>query len=185
MANNLRTVWQRLAAPLLSASPKQRLRWCAAVLLCGAAVGAAALWFGDNYRIAWDRQVLKCMDSSFLLVDLKDKELKPGNAYAFIAERTAPVIKEGTVVGKYLRAMPGDTVEIRPDNTVWINGIKAAEGMPHLRGMTPEQASKFYGRRTLREDEYWMMGTKYLSFDSRYWGPVHSSQIIGRSYELF
>lgn len=76
-------------------------------------------------------------------------------------------------------------MEIHDDDTVWINGTKVATGMPHLRGMTDEQRKKFYGSRVLKDDEYWMMGTKYLSFDSRYWGPIKKDQIVARAYVIF
>ena len=35
------------------------------------------------------------------------------------------------------------------------------------------------------ENEYWMMGTKPLSFDSRCWGPIHADQVVARAYPLF
>ncbi|WP_443743381.1 S26 family signal peptidase [Sutterella sp.] len=163
----------------------ERLRWLFLSLVCSACAVCAEVYFYHHYRIAWDRQVLRCIDARFLLVDLKDKAVVRDRLYAYKSEQAAPIIKNGTLVGKYLRGMPGDTVEVRHDDTVWINGRKIAEGMPHLRGMSEAQRTKFYGSRVLGEDEYWMMGTKYLSFDSRYWGPIHRSQIVARSYALF
>ena len=169
---------------------QERKRWLFLTVICSAAAVGAEVWFYDNYRIAWDRQILRCLDARFLLVDLKSKPkhvnaIERNKIYAYTSAQSAPIIKDGTLVGKYLRGMPGDTVEIRSDDTVWINGRKLAEGMPHLRGMTPKERQKFYGVRVLKEDEYWMMGTKYLSFDSRYWGPIHRSQIVGRAYVIF
>ena len=51
--------------------------------------------------------------------------------------------------------------------------------------MTEQQKKKFYGSRVLKDGEYWMMGTKYLSFDSRYWGPIKEDQIVARAYVIF
>ncbi|MDO4937293.1 MAG: S26 family signal peptidase [Sutterellaceae bacterium] len=183
--DRLKAKWRVWAKPLLTATPKERFHWFVYTLAFGALAVSAEVWVYDNYRIAWDRQTLRCLDASFLLVDLKDKELVKDKIYAYESRQAAPVIKNGELVGKYLRGVPGDTVEIRHDNGVYINGQKIAQGMPHLRGMTEEQAQKFYGKRVLKDNEYWMMGTKYLSFDSRYWGPIHKEQIVARAYALF
>lgn len=149
------------------------------------AVVGAEVWFGTHYRIAWDRQVLKCLDTHLLLMKLDDKDLVRDRIYTYRSVQAAPVIEEGTLMGKVLRGMPGDVVEVRADEKVLINGKVVAEGMPHLAGMTKEQRAKFFGKRVLKEDEYWMMGTKPLSFDSRYWGPIHADQVVARAYPLF
>lgn len=183
--DRLSKVGQKLADPFLKATPKQRLRWLViTALLAGAAV-TAEVWVYQNYRIAWDRQVLKCLDAHLLLVSLNDKTIERDGIYTYLSEQAEPVIKNGTQMGKILRGLPGDTVEIRPDETVLINGKVVSEGMPHLVGMTDAQRSKFFGRRVLKDDEYWVMGTARLSFDSRYWGPIHKHQFVGRAYALF
>lgn len=185
MLNSIKAMCLRWATPLLEATPKQRIRWLFSTLVFSILAVGAEVWFYDNYRIAWDRQILRCLDARFLLVDLKDQEIKRDKIYAYTSKQAAPIIKDGSLVGKYIRGIPGDTVEIHDDDTVWINGIKVAAGMPHLRGMTDEQRKKFYGSRILKDDEYWMMGTKYLSFDSRYWGPIKKDQIVARAYVIF
>lgn len=185
-ADGLRAKWQDLTAPLRNATPGQIRRWFCLTCICSLAAVASEVWFYNHYRIAWDRQILKCLDTQFLLVDLKDKTIRRNKIYAYTSAQAAPVIDDGKLVGKYLRGLPGDTVEVRQvDNTIRINGQVVARGMPHLRGMSEDQTRKFYGTRVLGEDEYWMMGTKYLSFDSRYWGPIKSKQLVGRAYELF
>ena len=176
---------RKWASPLLNATPKQRLRWLAWTVVFSTLAVGAEVWFYNNYRIAWDRQILRCIDARFLLVDLKDQKVERDNLYAYTSQQSAPIIPDGSLVGKFIRGIPGDKVEVREDDTVWINGKKLAAGMPHLRGMNPTQKKKFYGSRILKEDEYWMMGTKYLSFDSRYWGPIHKDQIVARAYVIF
>lgn len=180
-----KTFCRRIAGPYLEATPKQRLmRLALTVVLAGAAVGGE-VWVYQHYRIAWDRQVLKCLDWHLLWLSLDNKELIRDKIYAYKSVQAAPAVKVGTLMGKMLRGMPGDTVEVRSDETVLINGKVVAEGLPHLAGMTPEQRSKYFGKRVLGENEYWMLGTKYLSFDSRYWGPIQREQIVARAYPLF
>lgn len=181
----VKTKCRQWASPLLNATPKQRLHWLLwTVVLSTLSVGAE-VWFYNNYRIAWDRQILRCIDARFLLVDLKEKEVERDKLYAYTSKQSAPIIADGSLVGKYVRGVPGDMIEIHDDDTVWINGQKVAAGMPHLRGMTEQQKKKFYGSRVLKDGEYWMMGTKYLSFDSRYWGPIKEDQIVARAYVIF
>ena len=178
-------LFRRWAAPLIEATPKKRLSWLLLTTVFGAAIAGGACWFGESYRIAWDRQLLRCIGPRFLLIDLKDKTIERDALYAYESRQAAPLIQNGVTVGKYLRGLPGDLVEVRRDNTIWVNGRKVAEGMPHLAGLTDEQTAKFYGSRRLKDDEYWVMGTKFISFDSRYWGPIHKDQIIARAYALF
>lgn len=184
-------LWRSVARPLLEASPRDRLKWLCLTVFFGLLAVGLEVGFYNHYRIAWDRQVLKCLDYHFLLVDLKNQKIVRGGIYTYRSAQAAPVIKDGTLVAKYVRGVPGDVIEIRSTGPnfvmaeVYINGELVATGMPHLRGMTKKQASKFFGVRALAEDEFWMMGTKPLSFDSRYWGPIHRSQIVARAYGLF
>lgn len=184
-ANKLVEWSKHIARPLLTSSHNERMQWTGCVAGAAAIIISSFAWFHANFAIAWDRQVIRCLDVRFLLVDKKDRQPRRDAIVTYISRQAAPIIENGTVVGKYLRGMPGDTVEIRPDETVLINGIEVTKGMPHLFGIPEPQRSKFFGRRTLGSNEYWVMGTEPMSFDSRYWGPIHREQIIGRAYALF
>ena len=88
-------------------------------------------------------------------------------------------------MAKYLAAGPGDTVEVTEDFRILVNDHLFARGLPHLTGLDPKALKAFIGRRVLMADQYWMLGTLPMSFDSRYWGPIHGDQIVGRAYVLF
>ena len=60
-----------------------------------------------------------------------------------------------------------------------------ARGLPHLKALDDEAVKRYVGRRVLQADEFWMLGTMPMSFDSRYWGPINGSQIVGRAHVLF
>lgn len=173
------------AQPFLTATPLERLRWAGTVTACAAIALTSFAWFYSNFSIAWDRQKIRCLDVRFLLVDKHDKKPVRDGIFVYVSRQAAPIIKNGTVVGKYLRGMPGDVVEIRPDESILINNVEVAKGMPHLYGINAQDRNKFFGRRVLGENEYWVMGTERMSFDSRYWGPIHREQILGRAYALF
>jgi signal peptidase I len=86
------------------------------------------------------------------------------------AERAQePLIKR--VIG-----LPGDTVEIR-EGGVWVNGSRLSE--PYLRGKVTNCFGQC-GPLTLGPDQYYVMGdNRPNSRDSRSFGPIPGSQIVG------
>jgi signal peptidase I len=73
--------------------------------------------------------------------------------------------------------LPGDTVDLR-DGGVWINGVLLDE--PYVAG-----AQTFCGNYcqpfTLGPDQYFLMGDNRInSLDSRSFGPIPASQLVGR-----
>jgi signal peptidase I len=85
--------------------------------------------------------------------------------------------KEGPPLIKRLIGLPGQTVEIR-EGGVFINGTLIDE--PYLPN-TPTTCSTYCGPLTLGTGEYFFMGdNRPGSRDSRSFGPIPDSQIIGR-----
>lgn len=81
-----------------------------------------------------------------------------------------PLIKR--VIG-----LPGETVEIR-DGQVFVNGVTIDE--PYARGVQTT-CSSYCGPLTLGPEEYFFMGdNRTVSMDSRSFGPIPASQIVGR-----
>ncbi|NMT57244.1 S26 family signal peptidase [Vibrio parahaemolyticus] len=132
-----------------------------------------------------DPQQEKCLPGyTFFLIDLNDQTLERGAVYAFQAKNMQPFYKDGTRMVKILTGMPGDKVEINDKWKITVNGDVVGEGL-QLAGKLHLPESHFYGKTTLKENNYWFMGKSPFSFDSRYWGTVKNDQIIGRAYPLF
>jgi signal peptidase I len=117
-------------------------------------------------------------------------ELSGRTAYAATgSERTTSVLRRQQVVVLYdmpkrtgdplikrLIALPGETIEIR-DGEVLINDKELDE--PYING-TFTSCNKYCGPLTLDEEEYFFMGdNRAVSRDSRNFGPVPASQIVG------
>ena len=151
------------------------------------AVGVvASLYFQSRFGLGVDRQMTPCNEGRVFLVDKEQRVPVVGLFYEFHAPLTvSPVYAPGTKMLKQVLAGPGDHIEIRPDDTIWINGEQVASGLPHLDRFAPGAKSKFHGQRTLKDNEWWVMAQSPLSFDSRYWGTVPTENFIGRAYVIF
>lgn len=89
---------------------------------------------------------------------------------------------EGTIFVKAVKGLPGDRLEIREDRTVWLNGaamdvVRATDS----KGRAVE-SSLFEG--VIPENSYFLYSPAPNSYDSRYYGPVTKSQIVGRVVPL-
>src|SRR5690606_12633110 len=105
--------------------------------------------------------------------------------YVFSSRDLRPYFEKGTRLTKYLVGLPGDTIEIDDNDVIRINGVVVGEGLSLARKYLDRSESEFRGKRTLQDNEYWVMGDSDQSFDSRYWGSIKSEDIIARAYPLF
>jgi signal peptidase I len=81
---------------------------------------------------------------------------------------------------KRVIALPGQTI-YSSGNNIYINGRRLAEPyLPHDDPLGPPIASPRHPYR-VPPGEFYMLGdNRAISCDSRYWGPVEGSAIIGR-----
>ncbi len=92
------------------------------------------------------------------------------------ADRTEPLIKR--VIG-----LPGDQVQIK-DGAVYVNGTKLDE--PYLYGGEPTLPSTDLSEWTVPPGDIFVMGDhRGVSLDSRVFGPIPISSVIGRAWLRF
>lgn len=83
------------------------------------------------------------------------------------AENTSRFIKR-------IISTPGETVEVRDGKTYLNNAVSEENFVKHSSPKTSPYT-------LLKEDEYFVMGdNRFVSFDSRYWGPITKDEIQGR-----
>jgi signal peptidase I len=81
---------------------------------------------------------------------------------------------------KRVIGVPGDTL-ISRGNTIYVNGAPLKENWSHYEPLGPA-----INKVTLRSGQYFMMGDNHAeSCDSRYWGTVPRSDIIGKVFLKF
>ncbi len=142
--------------------------------------------FFSRFSFAVDPQLKSCIpEYSFYLVDNKDKKIIRDKLFAFRSKDLSPLYEKNTKMIKYIRAMPGDTVEINKDNQILINAQLYATGLILAQEKLGQPDSYFQGKKNLTDNQYWGLGTSEESFDSRYWGAISREDIIGRVYPIF
>jgi len=78
---------------------------------------------------------------------------------------------------KRVIGIPGDTLTSK-GNTIYVNGVALTEKWPHT-----EPLGQPIGHVHLKANQYFMMGDNHSdSCDSRMWGPVPRSDIIGKAF---
>ena len=144
----------------------------------------ATFYITENYQFSFDPQTEKSTGHRFFIIDINDRALVRGDLYAFQAKGLEPLFKDGTRMVKYLQALPGDEVEVAR-SSVFVNGKPVttigAQDVPLLE----KKREEFFNKGTLKEGQFWFLGSSPGSFDSRYWGSVTEGQVIGRAYGFF
>jgi signal peptidase I len=81
---------------------------------------------------------------------------------------------------KRVIGVPGDTVEIR-DGAVWVNGVELDE--PYVYAGQPTTAWTDQTSWVIAKDQYFVLGDhRAASQDSRAFGPIPRSSVIGRAW---
>ncbi len=146
----------------------------------------AARWVGAHYRIGLDTQQTLCLNNEarvFLIVRSNPDRLWRGDIVAFAADRRMePFFPSGTIVVKYLAAVPGDRVRVDRGG-VRVNGVQVASGLVHAAKLNRHESS-FYREEIVPPAHYFVIGTHPKSFDSRYWGLVRQNQLLGKAIPL-
>lgn len=89
-------------------------------------------------------------------------------------------------LGKYVLAVPGDTVAISPEG-IRVNGTEVPNSAVHHRDRIGRELPHFaFGEHIVGPDSLFMFsGHHPRSFDSRYFGPVPASSIISAARPLW
>lgn len=148
-------------------------------------IGAAYFWIGTHYLIGFDPQRDLCLNlGRFFLVEYGRSSLWRGDLVAFRAdERMQPFFPPGTLMVKRLVGLPGDRVTIDAKG-IAVNGqLLATTGLVNAEKLK-RKPEEFYREILLLPDHYFVIGERPKSFDSRYFGPLEASQIVGKAYPI-
>ena len=119
---------------------------------------------------------------AFLTVRGGEVSCEPGSIGLFRLSVRNPYWDYGTVFAKRFVGCPGDT--LRTDGaTFYINGEKTAVASGYDSDGAAVSSFRFDG--VIPASSYFVLGDGERSYDSRYWGFVRKSWIVGRAFPLF
>ena len=147
-----------------------------------AVLSAAAAVFQAHYRIGYSAEAEQSIGSAWTIVKESAGPIDRGHYGVFaIDSRVGRNFVPGTLFVKLVVGVPGDLVEVTPDETK-VNGSRVAGAMDSI--LTTEDPDIYRKTFVLGVDEYFVVGTRPHSFDSRYWGAVKVSQFQGEAWLL-
>lgn len=158
--------------------------WWARALSAATAVSLVTLYLGTRFDIRIDPQVQRCIPGArAFLVDRHDREPELGDLVAFRPPNLEPLFDRDVEFVKRVVGMPGDPVVVSQDTTtvagqIVARGLDAADAI----GVAPK---RFERRVSVPDENFWVVAPGAESIDSRYWGPLDSSRVIGTAYEIF
>jgi signal peptidase I len=156
---------------------KSILREILQIALIALVVFFALHFMIQNFRIDGTSMEPNVHDKQYVLVNKTaywfGRNPSRGDVIVFDAPDQPQFDRIKRVIG-----LPGETVEVKKDGTVYVDGRSLDE--PYLvAGEDP----RVYGVWTVPEGEYFVMGdNRSVSFDSRSGGPVPRENIIGKAW---
>lgn len=138
--------------------------------------------FHVPYHIGVDGQKERCLPwSVFLIKRAPPGNILPGDLLQFKAADIGHGFS-GLVFIKQVAGVPGDRIRVSND-TLYIND-RPVDNLWLVKTLG-KKTGDFDRSFTVPPGEYFMMGTTPQSFDGRYWGTIHASQILGSATPLF
>lgn len=145
-----------------------------------------------RFSIGIDAQKVQSIPGTrFVLTDKADLDPSRGEIFAFKATFIEP-IEEGQLVMKYVAAVPGDNVQITANGDIFVNGqpvvlddeMGVVHGLP-LAQRFGKTAADYAHDFTVPPRRLFMLGTSQASYDSRYFGPIPTTFLVGRVYQIW
>ncbi len=135
--------------------------------------------FSTRYDVSVPRFKGSCIDLpwNIALIDRWNRRVHRNDLVVF-KSRFMFTRKDGLNVAKYIRAMPLDDALVTKDGEIYVNNKLVGSSLFQAR-LYNKEPSYFSRHEILDFDKYWGLGTSFESVDSRYWGNLDESQIVG------
>jgi len=124
-----------------------------------------------------------CLPEKVFILDKMSFPEKDGFVM-FTAKGLEPWFTDGMPVVKYLRGSPGDEIKVM-ERRLYINGVQRATLNDTVLEKLKVTDMELERNEVIPDNKYWVMGSLPPSLDSRYWGYITKSQIIGKAYAIF
>lgn len=129
--------------------------------------------------VAFDQQRYGCLPWGFYTGFYGSEGAKRGDLLAFKAKSLAP-LPDGATVIKLAAGQAGDVVEIK-GGVLTINGRVMGDLRYGARRLN-KPITAWDKRYTIGPNEYFMLGSEYRSYDSRYFGVIKGEHIVAKMH---
>ena len=149
---------------------------------------SAVFTFKSRYLLLIDGQNgPSCLPFRYFLVDTKNHVINRGDLVAFKDQDMSPFFPAGLKVVKRVAGIPGDRISIEGDylGRTFVNNKIAPVKLDLLAFFPNVSPSDYSMDFVLPDNRYFMLGDLAMSYDSRYWGPIRDTQVLGKVYALF
>ncbi|OGU22734.1 MAG: hypothetical protein A2580_15000 [Hydrogenophilales bacterium RIFOXYD1_FULL_62_11] len=169
---------------MTSVRPSRRRRLAVVLvgLVASASIVATAATQETPWRIALDLAEETCLPYRVYAIRMGEVDPQRGDFVAFRATGLEPHFVDGSLFTKQVLGVPGDRVVVGFDGAT-VNGTFLAFTDRAIKKLGIPRAARV-ASYTLGQGELFMAGTEPGAFDSRYYGPVRASALVGSSRPL-
>lgn len=157
--------------------------WVAVGVLVALAVAVSAMF---NLRLGFGAQEIDCIDSHINITRLETpSKVEQGDLVVFIAPKQLGENIAGHLVIKKVGAVAGDRIQIEKGmlyiNDVKVGPLDVADKAAIRMNVSVDSFSR---SEVVPEGFVFAIGTKPRTFDSRYWGMLPVSSIVGSAFPV-
>lgn len=153
-------------------------------LLAGC-LAISVTWFQSRFLIAFDKQTDPCFEWRLFLVDTSRTVPQKGELIAYSALNMAPAVEDGQLAVKMAVGLPGDEISVSEHETRINQQPRFRSGLGLLYKLPGKAVADFERTFSVQDGQYFGMGTTPSSYDSRYWGTISDSQIVGIAHPIW
>lgn len=155
-----------------------------AVLMLFALIFLFALYFAQRYTVAFNGAESDCLNARVFLIDKWDTRFGNDDIVAFVMNVETGLLKKGDTWVKKVAAMPGQDVAVS-DEAVTVGNSIYNLSTSYVLSKLQRDFDSVNSKWTLSEDQVFMIGETLTSFDSRFWGPIQKTDVVGKAYAIF
>ncbi|WP_282109226.1 signal peptidase I [Shewanella algicola] len=146
-------------------------------------IASLVMLMSSKFTLAVPSQEYSCLFARYFLVDKQDVNIKRDHLVAFNLPKNTPYFLKGSRWIKKLVGIPGDHVIVNVDGVV-VNGKTYKNNVRQLLMKVDVSEQEISKELYLKEDQYFVIGETPLSYDSRFWGTIKRSDMIGDAYAM-
>lgn len=146
-------------------------------------------YFAARYDVGFNGASLPCLNARLFLVDTWNQSIEEGDLVAFEMNQENDYFPTGLKWIKIAAGKPNSIIHKETERVFTSSGSEYDVSMnlmvTYLKQKNPNTThSDFTGEIKTGEDEWFVLGETPASYDSRYWGPIKTKDIIGKAYAI-